>query len=99
MRPFCRHDLRDATVIEVDDDLCTAQRYLTALADATDIDIDIDIDDPTSRYDRTAATTRFEAFFDSAANKRGIDALVTLGALPDSGPSSTGPSGKPTSST
>ncbi|STQ66573.1 Uncharacterised protein [Gordonia bronchialis] len=68
MRPFCRHDLRDATVIEANDDLCTAQRYLTALAEATDID------DPTSRYDRTAATTRFEAFCDLAADKVGIEA-------------------------
>ncbi|MCZ4534810.1 TniQ family protein [Gordonia terrae] len=74
VRPFCRHDLRDATVIEANDDLCTAQRYLTALAEATDID------DPTSRYDRTAATTRFEAFCDLAADKVGIEALVTLGA-------------------
>lgn len=80
VRPFCRHDLSDATVIDADEDLCTAQRYLTALAEATDID------DPTSRYDRTAATTRFEAFCDSAANKLGIDTLVTLGAHPDSRP-------------
>ncbi|MFC9836446.1 TniQ family protein [Rhodococcus sp. NPDC127530] len=67
VRPFCRHDLRDAAAIDADDNLCTAQRYLTALAEATDSDV------PT---DRTAATTRFETFCDLAADKLGIDALV-----------------------
>ncbi|MFC9552298.1 hypothetical protein ACFTWF_15725 [Rhodococcus sp. NPDC056960] len=77
VQPFFRHDLRDAATIKADEDLCTAQRYLIALANATDID------DPNSppRYDRTTATTRFETFCDEAADKLGI---VTRGAYPDS---------------
>jgi hypothetical protein len=82
VRPFCRHDLRDAATIDVDQDLCTAPRYLTALAEATQID-----DHP--RWDRTTATIRFEAFCDLIADKRGIDALATLGSHSDSGPSKT----------
>ncbi|MGW5152456.1 TniQ family protein [Rhodococcus koreensis] len=74
VRPFCRHDLRNAATIDANDNLCTAQRYLTALANATDSD------DPTAR---TAATTRFETFCDLAADKLGIDALATLGAHRD----------------
>ena len=74
VRPFCQHDLRDAAAIDADDDLCTAQRYLTALAEATDSD------DPANSI---AATTRLEAFCDLAADRLGIDALVILGAHPD----------------